>query len=628
MQIILSRLKVSLLFFILLSLLQQKSVFAQSPIVNPVVNPGDRQDSVDFYQSQYKMANAATGWTGNLADCESGSTSPEFRTAVLQRINYFRAMAGIPLLNDLYDLYTTKSQDAALITSANRTINHSPSNSANCYTDVGAEGANNSNLAMGIWGWNAINAYMREPGSTNYTAGHRRWLLFPQTKQMGTGDVPVASTVTAANALWVFDVNNMNSTRPQTRHEFVAWPPPGFVPYKVVYPRWSFSYAGADFNSASVVMSLNGASVSVRKEAIVNGYGENTIVWSPLSLNNAAEWPRPVAGVDMVYTIEINNLLINGVSRNFTYNVTVIDVNEPPTDLRLSASTVYENRAISTTVGTLATTDADSGEKHIYTLVDGEGSDDNASVVIVGRYLKTLSRFDFESKSKLSVRLRVSDGRPNGSYEKAFTITVKNQNDAPTNAALNPAIVAENMPAKTVVGVFSTMDQDISNTFRYMLSPSFGGGTDNGKFIISGNQLKTLAIFDYETKDSYLLRVQARDSAGGYITKYFTVTVQNVEESLAQQTTGVLMDGIRQTEEIYTGPVLGEERNDGVVIEELSVPVESEAYIYSGSNESTAEVQLGQPPVLKLETPEQTVPVEQPTEATVTVKLFLPVVTR
>src|SRR3954464_7620558 len=62
---------------------------------------------------------------------------------------------------------------------------------------------------------------------------------------MGTGDVPSSGPADdpypAANELCVFDGNTFGP-RPATREEYVAWPPPGYVPYQVVGPRWSFAY--------------------------------------------------------------------------------------------------------------------------------------------------------------------------------------------------------------------------------------------------------------------------------------------------------------------------------------------------------------------------------------------------
>lgn len=35
----------------------------------------------------------------------------------------------------------------------------------------------------------------------------------------------------------------------------MAWPPAGYVPYQVIYPRWSFAIAGANFSQAAVTMA-------------------------------------------------------------------------------------------------------------------------------------------------------------------------------------------------------------------------------------------------------------------------------------------------------------------------------------------------------------------------------------
>jgi hypothetical protein len=231
-------------------------------------------------------------------------------------------MAGVPAKVTLNDEYSTKAQAAALMMSVNRQLSHDPPASWQCYSDAGHEGAGNSNLYLGVYGWNAITGYMRDPGSGNYFVGHRRWILYPQTQQMGTGDIPPVTGYSPANALWVFD-SNMWGPRPATRDEFVAWPPRGYVPYQVVFARWSFAYPGADFSSATVTMSSGGSSVPLVQSAVVNGYGENTLVWIPLGLNDGAPWPKPAN--DTTYTVNVQNVTIGGQSRSFTYDVIVFD---------------------------------------------------------------------------------------------------------------------------------------------------------------------------------------------------------------------------------------------------------------------------------------------------------------
>lgn len=113
-----------------------------------------------------------------------------------------------------------------------------------------------------------------------------------------------------------------------------------------------------------------------------------------------------------------------------TSTINFIPVNDTPTDIALSASTIAENVAANTTVGTLSTTDPDAGDTFTYTLVSGTGSDDNASFNINGASLRISSSPNFEVKNSYTVRVRSTDA---GGlfYEKAFTITISNVNEMP-----------------------------------------------------------------------------------------------------------------------------------------------------------------------------------------------------
>jgi uncharacterized protein YkwD len=285
------------------------------------VNISSRQSVLDYYNQVYLgNTSAQISWTGSQSSCVPGTTSAAFRDAVLQRINYFRAMAGVPANVTFSDASNLKAQAAALMMSANGQLSHSPDTSWKCYTTEGATGAGSSDLYLGSYSWNAISGYMLDPGSGNSAAGHRRWILYPQTQVMGTGDIPTSSSYYSANALVVFDTH-YSDPRPTTRDGFVAWPPPGYVPYPIVYARWSFSYPSADFSAAAVTMTSNGASVSLAQSAVANGYGENTLVWIPLGMSDSATWSRPSA--DTSYNVTVSNVKIGGVARSFSYTVTI-----------------------------------------------------------------------------------------------------------------------------------------------------------------------------------------------------------------------------------------------------------------------------------------------------------------
>lgn len=100
-------------------------------------------------------------------------------------------------------------------------------------------------------------------------------------------------------------------------------------------------------------------------------------------------------------------------------------------------------------------------------------------------------------------------------------------NRAPTDISLSSSSIAENGPAGTQVGTFSTVDPDHGNTFSYTLI-SGAGSTDNGSFSISGNSLQAAAAFDYETQDSYSIRIRSTDQGGLSVEKSFNITVIDV----------------------------------------------------------------------------------------------------
>lgn len=285
--------------------------------LQPWVNTQNKNVVRNFYLTEYMASEGVpSGWNGNHGSCNAGNTSAAFKTAVLSRINYFRAMAGLPPVTAFKSVYSSKAQKAALMMSVNNALDHTPPTNWSCYSADGAEGAGSSNLYLGVYGPSAITGYVRDPGSGNYFVGHRRWILYPQTQFMGTGDIPPTSYA-PSNALWVFDLENMWGPRPATREAYVAWPPPGYSPYQVVFDRWSFAYDEANFSNANITMTKNGNSLSLQENPTVNGYGENTLVWEP----NDSFGQAPTS--DIVYHVNITNVVINGQNHNFSYQVII-----------------------------------------------------------------------------------------------------------------------------------------------------------------------------------------------------------------------------------------------------------------------------------------------------------------
>jgi hypothetical protein len=180
-------------------------------------------------------------------------------------------------------------------------------------------------------GPDAMTAYILDNGANNYEVGHRRWLLYPQTQIMGTGDVPPEASYYSANATWVIDAN-YGGSRPATRTPYVAWPPAGYVPYPVVFPQWSFALSNADLSAATVTMTSNGVAVAVVQQSYAPGYGENTLVWCLSSQSPANDAAFPFSGADTVYWVTVSNVATSDGTESFSYNVTVFDPALPGAD--------------------------------------------------------------------------------------------------------------------------------------------------------------------------------------------------------------------------------------------------------------------------------------------------------
>jgi hypothetical protein len=139
-----------------------------------------------------------------------------------------------------------------------------------------------------------------------------------------------------------------------------------------------------------------------------------------------------------------------------------------PTNITLSGTSVAENKAAGTLVGSFSSSDADSGDTHTYALVPGTGATNNSSFTIASGQLKTAEMFNYENKSSYSVRVRSTDST--GRYfEKAFTISITNvseSNRAPvcSKAMATPNLLVANSSASfATIAVGNVTDADRDN---------------------------------------------------------------------------------------------------------------------------------------------------------------------
>ena len=314
------------------ALLRATSLLAQEAFS---VNGSSREQVRQFYNAVYAASDGVPiNSTANIANCVAGTNSAAFTTAILWRINWFRAMSGVPAAVTFDASEITSNQSAALMMSANNQVTHNIPTNWSCFDPSGANAAENANLALGVNGPDVITDYIWDYGAANANVSHRRGILYPQTQVMGSGDMPAQGPYAAANVTSIYDTNS-GGPRPATTWLYVAWPPPGYVPYPVVFPQWFFALSNAEPSVATPTMSSNGVPLSITVRPYVTGPGENTLVWYPSTLDPTTNSTVfPFNGADTFYAITISNVRIGSVSnlQSFGYNVTVFDPALPGAD--------------------------------------------------------------------------------------------------------------------------------------------------------------------------------------------------------------------------------------------------------------------------------------------------------
>ena len=200
--------------------------------------------------------------------------------------------------------------------------------------------------------------------------------------------------------------------------------------------------------------------------------------------------------------------------------ISVNNVNEAPTGVTLSNTSVAENLAAGATVGSLSTIDPDTIGSYTYEILPGG---DATAFSIAGSQLKTAASFNYETKNTYAITVRVHDGT--NTLDQPLMISVTDVNEPPTDIALSTSSVPENKPSGTVVGMLWTTDPDSGESTSYEILP----GGDAASFAIVGNQLTTAVVCDYESKATYSITVRAHDGINT-LDKPFTITVTDLPE--------------------------------------------------------------------------------------------------
>ncbi|HRK38437.1 MAG TPA: Ig-like domain-containing protein, partial [Burkholderiaceae bacterium] len=182
----------------------------------------------------------------------------------------------------------------------------------------------------------------------------------------------------------------------------------------------------------SVSMASGTATVTVTKAAGISETAMVTLV-EGMTYSNTSQAPSTASTrVVTLTSVQDNGGTANGGLDTATPGgtqpvaVTVTAVNDAPTNISLSATTIAQTDGVNAVVGTLTTADVDTGDTHTYSLVAGNGTNDahNSSFNINGGTLRA-NNAGALAIGNYNVMVRTTDnGTGNLTYDKAFTITV------------------------------------------------------------------------------------------------------------------------------------------------------------------------------------------------------------
>jgi hypothetical protein len=159
--------------------------------------------------------------------------------------------------------------------------------------------------------------------------------------------------------------------------------------------------------------------------------------------------------------------------------------------------------------------------------------------------------------------IRVSSSSP---YEQTFYQLVLRDgeilpdmgNRPPTVLNLSNNRVDENVVTGTQIGIFSTIDPDLNDTFTYSLVNN-SIYPDNASFQVSGNQLLTATPLDFEAKSSYFIQVQTTDREGlsTPTPKVLNLIVNDLIESINLPPTDILLSNNNINENVPAETLVG-----------------------------------------------------------------------
>lgn len=200
--------------------------------------PGDWMPPRRLAELQLDLATIATTPTA----VKGNDPIERDREAALRRLMGYRALCRVPFADlELDKQMNAEATAGAELCQALGRLDHTPTNTVGWAADRFAtayKGTAHSNLTGSSAAHtlaDSVDGYMDDSDPSNIDAvGHRLWCLNPTMRKVGFGLSPKATF----SAMWAHD----RSRKPAPDYDYVAYPPPGFVPVGMFGKRYAWSF--------------------------------------------------------------------------------------------------------------------------------------------------------------------------------------------------------------------------------------------------------------------------------------------------------------------------------------------------------------------------------------------------
>ncbi len=285
-----------------------------------------KTETLELYYKLYLYSNIdSVQWKGDSEQCICGDLIGDIYEKAEKRINFFRLMNGLEEVRIKPHL-NSKAQKAICLLKANNLLTHYPDTNMHCFSEDALRACTKSCLGHSDYKnfpeTAFITEFIHEYGDKNYFAGHRRWLLYSRLREFGFGATDNTMALHTADGVTREKINPV---------EFIAYPWNGYVPYNLIYPKWSFSLADnkkVDFSKAVVSMQTEeGKEIQVEILPEFKNFLDPTLVWVAKGLFSEQEIKYSLNNIykrnylNRKIWVEVKGVLVDGELKDYKYSV-------------------------------------------------------------------------------------------------------------------------------------------------------------------------------------------------------------------------------------------------------------------------------------------------------------------